>query len=116
MGLLAALRTFTSEGDAVRHARWLKTAEEVANGCLGIVGIEVHIHDAENIEGVPLVVLSMDKAKHDATFVISALQNGNPSIHVEPCQREQNKILINPMCLSDGDPKFVAVAIRKILT
>ena len=115
MGLLAALRAFISEGDAVRHARWLKTAEEVANGCLGIVGIEVHIHDAENIEGVPLVVLSLDKAKNDATFVISALQNGNPSIHVDACQREQNKILINPMCLSNGDPISIAAAIRKVL-
>ncbi len=84
MGLLAALRAFTFEGDAIRHARWLKSAEEVADGCLGIAGVEVHIHDAENIEGVPLVVLSLDKAKNDATFVISALQNGNPSIHVDP--------------------------------
>lgn len=116
MGLLAALRAFTFEGDVIRHARWLKSAEEVADGCLGIVGIEVHIHDAENIEGVPLVVLSLDKAKNDATFVISALQNGNPSIHVDPCQREQNKILINPMCLRDGDPMFIAGAIRKALT
>jgi D-glucosaminate-6-phosphate ammonia-lyase len=115
MGLLAALRIFVSEGDSIRYSRWLRAAEEVANGCLGIVGIEVHIHDAENSEGVPLVVLSLDKAKHDATFVMSALQNGNPSIHVEPCQREQNKILINPMCLRDGDPIFVAVAIRAAL-
>ncbi len=115
MGLLAALRIFVSEGDFIRHSRWLRAAEEVANGCLGIVGIEVHIHDAENSEGVPLVVLSLDKAKHDATFVMSALQNGNPSIHVDPCQREQNKILINPMCLRDGDPIFVAVAIRAAL-
>lgn len=115
MGLLAALRIFTGEGDAVRHARWLKAAEEVANGCVGIAGIEVDIGDAEISEGVPLVILSLDRATHDATLVISALQNGNPSIHVDPGQREQNKILINPMCLKDDEPGIIAAALRKAL-
>lgn len=115
MGLLAALRIFTSEGDAVRHARWLKVADEVANGCMGIAGVEAHICDAENNEGVPLVVLSLDRARHDATFVISTLQNGKPSIHVDPGRREQNKILINPMCLKNGEPGIIAAALRKAL-
>jgi len=44
-----------------------------------------------------------------------ALQNGNPSIHVDPSQREQNKILINPMCLKDGEPGIIAAALRKAL-
>ena len=115
MGLLAALRIFVDEGDAVRHARWLKTAEEVANGCMGIAGIEAHISDAENKEGVPLVVLSLDRAIHDATLVISTLQNGKPSIHVDSWQREQNKILINPLCLKDGEPGIIAAALRRTL-
>ena len=115
MGLLAALRIFTGEGDAVRHGRWLKAAEEVAKGCVGIAGIDVDIHDAENSAGVPLIVLSLGRARHDATLVILALQNGNPSIHVDPSQREQNKILINPMCLKDGEPGIIAAALRKAL-
>lgn len=115
MGLLAALRIFVGEGDAVRHARWLKAAQEVASGCLGIAGIDVHISDDENGEGVPLVVLSLDRAKHDAISVISILQNGEPSIHVDPSQRDQNKILINPMCLKDGEPGIIAAALRKAL-
>lgn len=115
MGLLAALRIFISEGDAVRHGRWLKAADEVANGCLGVVGVDVHIINTENSEGVPLVVLSLDKAKHDATMVIRALQNGNPSIHVDPGQREQNKILVNPMCLNDGEPGIIAAVLRRAL-
>ena len=115
MGLLAALRIFTSEGDAVRHARWLKAANEIANGCMGIAGIDVHIRDAENSEGVPLVVLSLDRARHDAPFMISALHNGNPSIHVDPSQREKNKILLNPMCLKYGEPAIIAAALRRAL-
>ena len=115
MGLLAALRIFISEGDAVRHARWLKTAEEIANGCMEIAGIKVHINDADNSEGVPLVVLSLDRARHDATAVISALQNGKPPIHVDPSQRDQNKILLNPMCLKDSEPGIIAAALRKAL-
>jgi D-glucosaminate-6-phosphate ammonia-lyase len=115
MGLLAALRIFTSEGDAARHARWLKLADEVVNGCSGIAGIDVHLSDAENGDGVPLVVLLLDRARHDATFVISALQNGKPSIYVDPSQREQNRILINPMCLKDDEPGIIAAALRRAL-
>jgi L-seryl-tRNA(Ser) seleniumtransferase len=116
MGLLAALRIFTSEGDAVRHARWLKVANDLAAGCVGIAGTEVRIRDAENSEGVPLVVLALDRARHDATSVILAIQNGAPSIHVDPGKREHNNILINPMCLRDDDPTTIATAIRKALT
>ncbi len=115
MGLLAALRIFTAEGDAVRHARWLKTAQEIADGCRGFPAIELHISDAGNSAGVPLVVLSLDRARHDATLVISALQDGNPSIHVDPGQRERNRIIINPMCLKDGEPAIIAAALRKAL-
>lgn len=115
IGLLAALRIFVSEGDDVRHGRWLKAAEEVANGCIGIAGIDVHISDTENSEGVPLVVLSLDRVRHDATFVISALHNGKPSIHVDPGQREQNKIAINPTCLKDDEPGIIAAALRRAL-
>ena len=115
MGLLAALRAFISEGDAVRHARWLKVANDLAAGCVGIAGIEVRIHDGENSEGVPLVVLALDRARLDATSIILALKNGAPSIHVDPCQREYNRILINPMCLRDDDPAVIAGAIRKVL-
>lgn len=115
MGLLAALRAYTGEGDAVRHARWLKIANDLATGCVGVVGLDVRIHDAENSEGVPIVVLALDRARYDATSVILALQKGEPSIHVDPGEREQNRILINPMCLGDGDPAFIAAEIRKAL-
>jgi L-seryl-tRNA(Ser) seleniumtransferase len=115
IGLLAALRIFIGEGDAARHGRWLQAAEEIASGCAGIAGIGVQIQEAENKEGVPLIALLLDKSKHDATFVISALQNGKPPIHVDPGQREQNKILINPMCLKDGEPRIIVAALRKTL-
>jgi len=116
IGLLTALRLFVGEGDAVRYARWLNVAREVADGCADIDGVDLSIQEAENISGVPVLHLSLDQAMYDATRVISALQKANPSIHLDPCYREQNKILINPMCLKDGDPVVVAVAIRKALT
>ena len=116
MGLLTALRLFVGEGDAVRHARWLNVAREVADGCADIEGVDLSIQEAQNISGVPVLHLSLDQAMYDATRVISALQNANPSIHLDPCYRDQNKILINPMCLKDGDPVIVAAAIRKALT
>ena len=79
-------------------------------------GIELNIQDAESSEGVPIVHLLLNPTMHDASRIISVLQNANPSIHLDPFYRDQNKILINPMCLRDGDPIIVAVAIRKALT
>lgn len=116
IGLLTALRLFVAEGDALRHARWLKTAREVVDSCSNIDGIELNIQDAESSEGVPIVHLLLNPTMHDASRVMSVLQDANPSIHLDPCYRDQNKILINPMCLRDGDPIIVAVAIRKALT
>ncbi len=116
VGLLTALQLFVAEGDALRHARWLKTAREVVDSCSNIDGIELNIQDAESSEGVPVVHLLLNPTMHDASRIISVLQNANPSIHLDPCYRDQNKILINPMCLRDGDPIIVAVAIRKALT
>jgi D-glucosaminate-6-phosphate ammonia-lyase len=115
IGLLTALQIFIGEGDAARHGRWLQAAEEIASGCAGLAGIGVHIQDAESKEGVPLVVILLDKSRHGATFVISTLQNGKPPIHVDSAQREQNKMVINPMCLNDGEARIVAAALRKTL-
>ena len=116
VGLLTALQLFVAEGDALRHARWLKTAREVVDSCSNIDGIELNIQDAESSEGVPIVHLLLNPTMHDASRIISVLQNASPSIHLDPFYRDQNKILINPMCLRDGDPIIVAVAIRKALT
>ena len=116
MGLLAALRIFTSEGDAVtacplaetcRRSRQWVYQELLVLTCISAM--------PKTANGVPLVVLSLGRARHDATLVISTLQNGKPSIHVDPSQREQDKILINPMCLKDDEPRIIAAALRKAL-
>jgi D-glucosaminate-6-phosphate ammonia-lyase len=115
VGLLTALRLFVAEGDAVRHERWLKTAREVVSSCSNIDGMELSIQDAENSEGIPVVHLLLNPILHDVSRVISVLQNATPSIHVDPRNRDQNKILINPLCLEDGDHATIAAALRKTL-
>lgn len=115
IGLLTALRLFVAEGDAVRHERWLKTAREVVRSCSNIDGVELSIQDAENSEGIPVVHLLLNPVLHDASLVISVLQNATPSIHVDPRNRDQNKILINPLCLADGDHAIIAAALRRTL-
>ncbi len=115
MGLLVALRIFVNEGDAVRHARWLKTAQEVLTSCSKIGGIELSIQNIENTEAVPVVHMSLNHDRHDATSVISKLQRNTPSIHVDPSYRDANKILINPMCLKGDDHDTIAEALRRAM-
>ncbi|MGB8313743.1 MAG: DegT/DnrJ/EryC1/StrS family aminotransferase [Aestuariivirga sp.] len=115
VGLLAALRLFVAEGDGARHSRWLGIAREIADGCSGIPGVEVLIENAENTAAVPVVSLSLDGNRHNATRAISLLQGANPSIHVDASYRDQNRILLNPMCLRETDCAIFTVAFRGAL-
>lgn len=56
-GLLVALEHFLSEGDAVRHGRWLATCRRIVEGLDPAGRFVVEIEGAERVDGVPLVVL-----------------------------------------------------------
>jgi hypothetical protein len=50
-----------------------------------------------------------------ALDVVIALQNGSPSIHVDPLLCEQGTVIFNPMCLQPGEPEIIAAAVRRLL-
>lgn len=116
IGLLTALHLFVAEGDKARHARWLAAAREIADGCSAIEGASFIVQDAESIGSVPTVLVSLNRSVHAATEIIATLQNANPPIHVDPCFRDHNNILINPMCLKAGEAALVATTLRKALS
>jgi L-seryl-tRNA(Ser) seleniumtransferase len=108
-GLLAALGLFIAEGDAARHARWLKDVQAFAEQLSGIGSITVSVEGTDDIETVPVAVIAL---KRDATTLIRFLQSGEPSVHVDPVRRDQNRIVINPMCLKPGEAAIVADRIK----
>jgi L-seryl-tRNA(Ser) seleniumtransferase len=115
IGLLTALELFVAEGDAVRHRRWRGMMETLANGLQGVPG-EVALHGIESAEEVPVVTLTLARGSRlSALDLVIALQNGSPSIQIDPLLCEQGTVTFNPMCLQSGEAEIVAASVRQLL-
>ena len=97
IGLLEALRLFVAEGDAARHAVWLKRLEAVQAelGELPDVAISINTRGA-----VPTLELALS-SKLDAGRVALKLQQSKPAVYVDASLRDRNILSINPMCFSN---------------
>jgi D-glucosaminate-6-phosphate ammonia-lyase len=117
IGLLTALELFVVEGDAARHRRWLDQAQAVMAGLGNLKGAKAVLTGAEAVEAIPSIELTLDKnGPLSALDLVVALQNGAPSIQVDPIWCDRNVVVINPTCLRDGEAEQVARAIGLALT
>lgn len=112
VGLLTALRLFIAEGDAARHARWLKDCETVA-AWLG--GHLVTVTGGNDTRLVPTVEITPDPARMSATALCLRLQHGEPAIVVDPVARERGVVTVNPMCLKPGEAEMIGREIARAL-
>jgi D-glucosaminate-6-phosphate ammonia-lyase len=116
IGLLTALELFVAEGDAARHRRWLGHAQTVMAGLGRLTGAKAVLTGAESIDKVPVIELTLDKNDAlSALDLVIALQNGAPSIHVDPTWCDRGTVVVNPMCLQDGEAELVARAVTLAL-
>ena len=116
IGLLTALELFVAEGDAARHRRWLGHATTIAEALRGLPGTQAALTGADRVEDVPSVELVLGKdARFGALDLVIALQNGTPSIHVDPTYCDRGMVALNPICLQDGEAEIVARAVRLAL-
>ncbi len=113
-GLLTALRLFIAEGDAARHARWLKSIHLIASRLSSSAATAVRIRNEGLVECVPQLELTL-QGEHSAAAVIDKLRRDNPSIHVDPAERNANRIIINPMCLHETEVELVAERLAAVL-
>ena len=117
IGLLTALELFVAEGDAARHRRWLNQAQTVMAGLGKLKGAKAVLTGTDMVEAVPTIELILDKnGALGALDLVVALQNGAPSIHVDPTWCDRGVVVINPLCLQDGEAEQVARAISLALT
>lgn len=116
VGLLTALELFIAEGDAARHAKWLARVRKLADGLTGIKQARVSITGDQSTDEVPLVELALSRgAKWKALDLVIALQNGKPSIHVDPTHHERGLALFNPMCLRDDQIGLITARVCELL-
>jgi len=115
VGLLTALDLFVAEGDAARHARWLADTKIIHAGLSDIKGTIVSLESADDIAGIPTVMLQLNGAANSAMALIKSLQRGSPPIHADPSLVDCNIVGFNPMCLAAGDAANVVRSVRAAL-
>lgn len=112
VGLLAALQLFIAEGDAARHARWLKDCETVA---AALDGFLVTITGSNDTGVVPTVEITLDADRMSPTALCLRLQAGEPAVALDPAQRDKGMVTVNPMCLRPGEAEVVGRQIARVL-
>ncbi len=112
VGLLTALRLFIAEGDAARHARWLKDCETVA---AALDGFLVTITGSNDTAAVPCVEITLDPERMSATELCLRLQAGEPAVALDPAQRDKGIAAVNPMCLKPGEAQAAGEQIARVL-
>jgi len=107
IGLLVALKRYGAVSDEVRHQEWLSVVHHLAAGLRGVSQLKVSVREGL----VPKLVLGLENARD----VCRELQNGEPSIHVDPAYVEDGQLVLNPMCLAEGDLDRVVERIRALV-
>lgn len=109
VGLLVALQRYVAVTDDARRLLWLATVERLAAGLSGLRQATAQVRDGL----VPKLTLTLNGL--NARDVCLQLQNGRPSIQVDPSQADQGMLLINPTCLAESDLDLLVDRFRQVL-
>ena len=103
IGLLVALEQYVTQTDESRHVKWSARLLQLSKLLTGLNNATVSLRGG----AVPKLVLSTAPSTN-AMAVCIALQNGQPSIQVDPAHAAEGELTINPSCLADGDLETLA--------
>ena len=62
---------------------------------------------------VPKLAITLMEGK--AMKACVQLQDGDPSVHVDPLEVENGTLLVNPFCLADDEVELLARRIREVI-
>jgi L-seryl-tRNA(Ser) seleniumtransferase len=111
IGLLVALELFVAEDDEDRHARWLATVTAIADR---LEDLPAATHEIRSASAVPTLALTLASAKA-AMALYDKLVSGRPAVHLDPEELAAGRLVLNPMCLADGDQDRLADRLRALL-
>mgnify|MGYP003315419143 FL=1 len=117
VGFLVALRLFAEDDPEKRYARWLSRIEKIATGLADLDTLELAIRGDNTAAPVPRLLLSVrPEAGLDAQELVTALQNGTPSVNVDPTHVDDGTVTIDPTCLQDHEVNTVTARVRALLS
>jgi D-glucosaminate-6-phosphate ammonia-lyase len=112
VGLLVALELFVAEDDEARHGRWLATVTAIASRLDDLPSVAVEIRaDA----AVPTLALNLAGGPQAALALYDALVSSRPSVHLDPGELAAGRLVLNPICLAQGDEVRLVDRLRALL-
>src|SRR5947208_8854601 len=112
-GVLLGVCSSVAENEQARHDRLLGLVKRLdsATGSLRYARTEVRTGGA-----TPRFILTLERGfKMTGMDVCIALQNGAPSIHVDPSQAAGGIIGFSPACLRPEDPDAIGRRLRELI-
>ncbi len=115
-GFIKALEIFAATDSSARHAEWLDRVRRIEAGLRDLNNLSLAIRNADDVEQVPLLEIALAPGgAHNALDLLTRLQNGAPSINLDPSRVDQGAMIVNPICLLPDQVDAVAEGIRAMV-
>ncbi len=108
-GLVTALKQFVDADESARREGWLSTVNEIADGLRQINDAEVRVSDGGAIPSVQIRIASVD-----GMTLMKRLNAHMPSVHANASRVHEDTIVLNPVCLRDGDVGLLVQAFKDV--
>ncbi|MEX2647962.1 MAG: aminotransferase class V-fold PLP-dependent enzyme [Alphaproteobacteria bacterium] len=116
VGLITALGLFVAESDGNRAGRHRALADRLAQALRGINGASIRmLDDAPGVTAPTIELTLAGDAGVTAHDLAKGLQDGRPSIVVDPFRLDDNVVLFGVTCLEDDAPPVIGQRVREIL-
>ena len=106
VGAIRALELFVAEDHGQLEAGWIDIAETMAER-LAETGLGVRVTSPNGTSVAPEVVVEVSGVGTDAIDLARALRDEDPRIYVGTDDLPDGKLVVNPMCLDDGEAEYV---------
>jgi hypothetical protein len=112
VGLMVALRRFAAASDESRRTAWQTRVEKLASELAPLDNAVLSVRAGN----VPKLALTLGPGfPKTAMQICIELQNGAPSIHVDPSEAASGTLIFNPACLTDGDVPALARRVNTLV-
>ena len=110
IGLITALEIYLKRDHDAEHQEWDEKIDYLVSKINKLNNIEATQTEFDEVgRPVPRARLLLDerKIRHNAYEIVKCLQNNKPPIWVQEFSLREGVILINPVCLADGEEELV---------
>lgn len=117
VGLVTALERYL-DGDAeAEHRVWESRVRHMAEALAGLHHTTLTCTTADEVDRpVPRVRLRVDEEALGTTAaeIVERLRRAEPSVRVQPFGLHEGTLILNPVCLLEGDEELVVQALRHV--